>query len=182
METKLIIAGFGGQGVIMAGQLLAHAGMMENKKVSVVPSYGPEMRGGTANCTVILKDSEIYSPVVAHPDIVIAMNQPSLDKFAKSVMRGGFIFYNASLCTPKQKRKGVEYIGIPASEMATRLGNIRVANSIMLGALIAHTKIIAPQTFTEGAFPKVLAGKKSALLEINKRAFRLGFEVQGSGD
>ncbi len=180
METKLIIAGFGGQGIVMAGQLLAHAGMLENKKVSLVPSYGPEMRGGTANCTVILKNGEIYSPVVAHPDIVIAMNQPSLDKFDKSVVKGGFIFYNTSLCAPEKKRKGIKYIGVPASEIATALGDIRVANSVILGALIAHTKIIKAKTLSDRVLPGILSGKKAALVDINRKALKLGIKTQKS--
>ena len=174
MEKKLIIAGFGGQGIILAGTMLAHAGMLEGKKVAIVPSYGPERRGGTAYCAVLLKDGDIYSPIVSHPDILITFNQPSFDKFEKAVVKGGMIFYNASFCTPTRKRKDVKQVGIRATEMAGQLGDIRMANTVILGALIKHTQLVRPQTFLERVLPEFFTGKKASLLEINQKAFLTG--------
>jgi len=174
MEKKLIIAGFGGQGIIMAGTMLAYSGMLEKKKVTLVPSYGPEIRGGTANCTVVLKDGEIYSQVVSHPDILIAMNQPSLDKFEPRVVMGGKIFYNASLCSPAKMRKDVQYHGIHATELAGKLGDIRVANVVILGALIGQTHLVKSRTFIDRTLPELLTGKKASLIELNRKAFLEG--------
>jgi len=174
MEKKLIIAGFGGQGVILAGKILANAGMLENKKISLVPSYGPEMRGGTANCTVIIKDGEIYSPVVDHPDILVALNNPSLERFKPDVAPGGRIFFNSSLCLTKTQRKDLHYFGIPVSDMATDMGNVRVANVIMLGALIKETRLVKKDTISNKVLPELLSGKKSSLLELNRKALEEG--------
>jgi 2-oxoglutarate ferredoxin oxidoreductase subunit gamma len=179
MEKKLIIAGFGGQGIIMAGTMLAHSGMLEKKKVTLVPSYGPEIRGGTANCTVILKDSEIYSQVVTHPDILIAMNQPSMDKFECQVAMGGMIIYNASLCSPAKRRKDVQYHGIHATEMAGKLGDIRVANTVILGALIGQTHLVKSRTFIDKTLPELLTGKKASLIELNRKALLAGMNGEG---
>ena len=174
MEKQLIIAGFGGQGVVMAGTLLGHVGMLEKKKVAFVPSYGPEMRGGTAHCAVILKDCEIYSPVVNFPDILIALNQPSLEKFQHNVLKGGLIIYNVSLTDLQKKRKDAEYFGVRATELAGQLGDIRVANTVMLGALISRTHLIKRETFIERTLPDLLTGKKASLIDINRKAFLTG--------
>ena len=178
MEVKIIIAGFGGQGVIMTGELLAQAGMLEKKNVALVPSYGPEMRGGTANCTVILKDSEIYSPVIAYPDILVALNQPSLERFESQVTPQGMIFFNSSLCTRKRRRKDIQYFGIPATEMASKLGNIRVTNVIMAGALIAETGLVPMTVLSEKVFPEVLKNKNASLLNVNRLALQEGWDYQ----
>jgi 2-oxoglutarate ferredoxin oxidoreductase subunit gamma len=178
MEKKIIIAGFGGQGVILAGNLLATAGMLEKKKITMVPSYGPEMRGGTANCTVILKDGEIHSPVVAHPDILIALNQPSLDRFEGEVSPRGIIFFNSSLCLLKKKRKDITYFGVPATDMATETGSIKVANVILLGALIEQTQLVKDETLSEKVFPEVFSDKKASLRELNKVALKKGMDYQ----
>jgi 2-oxoglutarate ferredoxin oxidoreductase subunit gamma len=178
LETKLIIAGFGGQGVILAGNLLATAGMLEKKKVTLVPSYGPEMRGGTANCTVILKDGEIYSPVVAHPDILIALNQPSLTRFENDVKPRGIIFFNSSLCSDKKTRKDITYFGIPASDMATEMGSIKVANVIILGSLIEKTHLVKEETLSEKVFPEIFSEKKASLLKLNIEALKKGRDYQ----
>jgi len=178
MEKKLIVAGFGGQGVIMTGEILAHAGMLNKKKVAVVPSYGPEMRGGTANCTVILKQGEIYSPVVTYPDILIALNQPSLDKFENQVIPHGLILFNSSLCSLKKKRQDIKYVGIPATEMASALGNIRVANVVMLGALVAEIRLIPASTLANEVLPTVLKDRSDSLLKVNQQALEKGFEYR----
>ena len=174
METKTIIAGFGGQGVILAGNLLAQAGMVEGKKVILVPSYGPEMRGGTANCTVILKTGEIYSPIVSHPDILIALNQPSMDKFEGEIVKNGRIFYNSSLCSPKKNRKDLTYFGIPAVDIARELGDGRVANVVMLGSVIKNTGLTSAKTLSEKALPALLIGKKARFVPINRKALQAG--------
>jgi 2-oxoglutarate ferredoxin oxidoreductase subunit gamma len=178
MEKKIIIAGFGGQGVILAGQILAHSGMMENKKVTLVPAYGPEMRGGTANCTVILKDSEIYSSVVSNPDIMIALNQPSINRFEDKVSKGGCVIYNSTLCKPEKNRKELKYIGIPATDLAHEIGNPKVANAILLGALLKATGILKPETISEKTLPALLTGRKSAFIEINRTALESGYNCE----
>ena len=139
MLEQSIFAGFGGQGVLLMGQLLAYAGMMEDKEVSWLPSYGPEMRGGTANCSVVVSDAEIASPVVNHADAVVIMNQPSLEKFEKMVKPGGVLIYNSDLVTYKNPRTDVKVIPVPANSVAAEMGNDKVANVIALGALAEAT-------------------------------------------
>lgn len=136
MIEQVIMAGFGGQGVMSMGQLLAYSGMLEGKNVSWLPSYGPEMRGGTANCNVIVSDDEIGSPIVTEATAVIAMNLPSLDKFEHSVMPGGTLIINSSLIERKCSRTDIDVFYIPANEIADELGNNRVANMVMLGAYL----------------------------------------------
>jgi 2-oxoglutarate ferredoxin oxidoreductase subunit gamma len=181
MEKKLIIAGFGGQGVIITGEIIAHTGMLVKKKVTLVPSYGPEIRGGTANCTVILKDGEIYSPVVTYPDILIALNQPSLDRFEKQVLPQGFILFNSSLCPRKKSRKDITYFGIPATEIASELGDVRVANVVMLGALIAQTRLIPASILSNKVLPAVFKDKSNSVLKLNQQALDKGLEYQKEG-
>ena len=141
MQKEILIAGFGGQGVLFAGQVIAYAAMDSGKEVTWIPSYGPEMRGGTANCIVIVADGKISSPIVTSFDTVIALNQPSLDKFEPSVTVGGLIVANQSMMNRAVKRGDLKVVTIPATEIAHGLGNVRVANSVILGALIAATAI-----------------------------------------
>ena len=136
MQTEIIIAGFGGQGVLFCGQLLAYAGMDEGKEITWIPSYGPEMRGGTANCTVVISDEEIGSPFVHNPQAVIAMNRPSLDKYEDLVKPGGFLVINTSMTDRKANRKDITVIEIAANEKAEELGDQRMANMVLLGALL----------------------------------------------
>ncbi len=178
METKLIIAGFGGQGVILTGEIIAHTGMLIKKKVTIVPSYGPEMRGGTANCTVILKDSEIYSPVVEYPDILIALNQPSLDRFEKKVLPRGLILFNSSLCSLKKGRRDIKYFGIPATEIASGLGDIRVANMVMTGALVSQTRLLPASILSDQVLPAVFKDKSDSVVKINQQALDKGMKYQ----
>ncbi|MBN1901818.1 2-oxoacid:acceptor oxidoreductase family protein, partial [Candidatus Sumerlaeota bacterium] len=152
--------------------------MLEKKKITLVPSYGPEMRGGTANCTVILKDGEIYSPVVAHPDILIALNLPSLERFEASVKTKGMIFYNATFASPQKKRKDVSYFGVPANDLANEAGSVKAANVTLLGALIEETHLVKEETLMEKVLPKVFSNKKAALLELNKTALQKGRDYQ----
>lgn len=176
MEERIIIAGFGGQGVMAIGQILTYAGMIENRHVSWLPSYGPEMRGGTANCGVIISDEPVGSPVVVNATAAIVMNKPSLDKFEPTVEKGGKLFINSSLIDQKSQREDIEVYYIPANEVANELGNARVANMVMLGAYLEVTKIVDLESIIEG-FKKVFGEKGDKLLHINKEALKKGAEV-----
>jgi len=176
MLERIIISGFGGQGVMLMGRLLAYAGMIEGKKVAWMPSYGPEMRGGTANCTVLISTKEIGSPIVSHPKILIAMNQPSLDKFESNVNEDGLIILNDSLINREVKRNDVNVIKIPADEIADKLGNSRAANMVILGAYVKKSGIVKMNTIFQ-ALEKALAGRNKKLLELNKEALKKGAEL-----
>lgn len=176
MLERIIISGFGGQGVMLMGRLLAYAGMIEGKKVAWMPSYGPEMRGGTANCTVLISTKEIGSPIVSHPKILIAMNQPSLDKFESNVNEDGLIILNDSLINREVKRNDVNVIKIPADEIADKLGNSRAANMVILGTYVKKSGIVKMDTIFQ-ALEKALAGRNKKLLELNKEALKKGEEL-----
>ena len=135
MTTEIIFAGFGGQGVILAGKILTLAGMNEDKYVSHIPSYGAEMRGGTANCSVIVSDEEVASPVIEHPDVVVALNKPSMTKFETSLKKGGLLIYNSSLIDTVPSRKDIRVLALPANDMAAETNNSRGANMVVLGCL-----------------------------------------------
>ena len=139
MTNQILIAGFGGQGVLFAGKLLAYKGMYENKELSWLPSYGPEMRGGTANCSVIISDTPVGSPIVDTPDVLMVMNLPSLDKYEKAVAKGGKIFVDSSFIERKVERDDVDAYYIPATKMASEAGVPTLANMILLGKLIKET-------------------------------------------
>ena len=134
MEQQLIIAGFGGQGVLLIGQLLAYSGMLEGKEVSWMPAYGPEMRGGSANCSVVISDEPVGSPKVEDATAVIAMNRPAMEKFESSIVPGGILLINSSLIDVEPKRTGVKVVKVPVNDIAAELGNARVGNMVMLGA------------------------------------------------
>jgi len=176
MLERIIISGFGGQGVMLMGRLLAYAGMIEGKKVTWMPSYGPEMRGGTANCTVLISSNEIGSPIVSHPKILIAMNQPSLDKFEPNVSKNGLIVLNDSLIEREVKRNDVKVIRIPADDIASKLGNSRVANMVVLGAYVKKSGVVKLETIFK-VLEKTLTGPKQKLIDINKEALKLGAEI-----
>ena len=173
MKREIIIAGFGGQGVMSVGKTLVEAGLEEGLEVSWVPSYGPEMRGGTANCSVILSTDPIGSPVVSDPTELIAMNGPSLAKFEDSVLPGGIIFINGMDIHPGQIQQGVRVINVPCGEIAARLGNPRVANMVMLGAYIGATGALKPDTLKEMIRHK-FSGPKAKLVDINLAALDEG--------
>jgi 2-oxoglutarate ferredoxin oxidoreductase subunit gamma len=139
MTKEIIIAGFGGQGVVSSGIIVAHAGLLENRHVTFFPSYGAEMRGGTANCSVVVSDEVIASPVVANPDIVVAMNEPSLTKFEPMIKPGGLLFLNKTLIRSKPKRTDITAVPVDANAIAEELKQGRIANMVMLGALIKKT-------------------------------------------
>ena len=175
MEERLTIAGFGGQGVMAIGQLLTYAGMIEDKHVSWLPSYGPEMRGGTANCSVVISSKAVGSPVVVDASAVIVMNKPSLDKFEASVVEDGKLFINSSLIDRKINRNDIEVYYIPANDIANELGNGKVANMVMLGAYLQATKTVKFTSIIE-AFIKVFGEDKAKLIPINKKALEKGAE------
>lgn len=168
------LSGFGGQGVISAGVLLAYAGMLDRKNVSFFPSYGAEMRGGTANCSVVVSDDEVASPVVTAPDIAIVFNQPSFDKFEPMVKKGGILIVNSSLVNSKSNRKDIKIIEIPLNQIADKLGNSKVINMIALGALSKATGAVSKKSLTD-ALPKVYKKLKPELIDLNIRAVDEGY-------
>ena len=175
MEKGVIFAGFGGQGILLAGKVLARAGMDRGLEVTWLPSYGPEMRGGTANCTVVVADSPIGSPVVDSPDALVALNAPSLDKFEPRVAEGGFIVYNSSLVKRPVRRGDVKSIPVPANDIAMELGNPRVLNMVALGALVKALGVV-PLEAVEAAMREEIGAKvKKELLDLNAEALRRGF-------
>jgi len=177
MQYEVIIAGFGGQGVMLIGQLLANAAMMQGSNTCWMPSYGPEMRGGTANCTIVVSDTEIGSPVVPQPGAAIAMNRPSLDKFEPLVVPGGLIIVNSSLISRRVERDDVDVIYVAANELAEReIGTSKAANMIVLGAYIGRTGAASPEIVKE-AMAKKMKGKER-FLPANRAALDLGIQIQ----
>jgi 2-oxoglutarate ferredoxin oxidoreductase subunit gamma len=173
MTHQIIIAGFGGQGIMLMGQLLAYAGMLEGKNVSWLPSYGPEMRGGTANCNVIISDEPVASPIVAEATAVMVMNRPSLDRFENAVMKDGVLLVNSSIIDKKASRDDIEVLYIPANEIADWLGNGRVANMVMLGSYIAKTGAVSSVSVIE-SLKKMLGPSKGHLIRVNEEALLKG--------
>ena len=177
MQTEVIIAGFGGQGVLFAGQLLSYAAMAAGKEVTWIPSYGPEMRGGTANCTVIVADEEIGSPLVRFPQSAIAMNLPSLDKYESLVKPGGVLIVNASMVNRKVQRKDIHAISIPANEIAETLGDKRMTNMVLLGGLLANLPFLQLEAI-EKALADHLPARHQRLLPLNYKALQKGAEYR----
>lgn len=175
MTTKTIMAGFGGQGGVLMGTLLSYSAMTDGKHTTFFPSYGAEMRGGTANCSVVVSDREISSPIVNQPDCVVAMNIASLNKFESRVRPGGMIFVNSSLIDRDVERSDVEEIRVPANEIAESLGSARAANMVMLGGVIKKTGVVDLDVAV-GCLEKVLSERAMALLDVNKKALKRGFE------
>jgi len=173
--TKTIISGSGGQGVLSMGSTLATAAMLEGKYVTYLPSYGVEVRGGTANCAVAVSDEEIASPVASSPEVVIAMNQPSFVRFQGALQSGGLLCANSSLVHTDSARSDIEIIAVPTSELAEQLGSIRVANMIMLGALVRASSMISYDTMVEN-LAEILGKGRAKLLDLNKRALAVGHD------
>ncbi len=169
MIHSFVFAGFGGQGVMLMGQVLAQAGMIEGKHVTWFPSYGPEMRGGTANCTVVVSDEPVASPVVENPLEVVAMNIPSLIKFEPKVKPKGYLFINSSVVDRKPTRTDIHVFEIPVNDIAERLGNVKVANMVMLGAVVEVTKCVKLDSLIESMKYK-LSGRSSQIIELNIKA------------
>ncbi len=172
-HEDIIISGFGGQGALFAGQLLAYAALAENLQVTWIPSYGPEMRGGTANCTVIVSEEEIGAPIVRHPTAVVALNLPSLDKYEPLLKPGGLLVVNQSLAPRPVTRQDIRVITLPASDIATELGNTRMANLVALGALVKATGIVSLDTLI-AQLEEHLSERQKKWLEPNKEALRKG--------
>ena len=173
--TQILIAGFGGQGILFSGKFLAYKGLLEGIQVSWLPSYGPEMRGGTANCNVILSDSPVGSPIITVPDVLIAMNLPSLQKYVNTVAPDGQIYIDSSLIEEKVERKDVEVFYIPATQMAKDEGIGTLANMIVVGHLLENNPELSFDGTVE-VVEKLVPAKKAALKELNMKALNLGKE------
>lgn len=173
MLHEIIIAGFGGQGVMSMGTLLAYAAMYEGKKVTWMPSYGPEQRGGTANCHVVISDQEIGSPVITNPTALVIMNQPSLDKFEDSLRKGGTLIINSSLVDRSSRRQDVRVAQVPAYQLALELGTSRVANMVILGVLLGLTGAVSLEPVVE-SLKKVLPERRYDLIPLNRKALEAG--------
>jgi 2-oxoglutarate ferredoxin oxidoreductase subunit gamma len=176
MQQEIIISGFGGQGALFAGMLLAYAGMDSGKNVTWIPSYGPEMRGGTAHVIVIIADEEIGSPVIRRPSAAIALNNPSMEKYETLVKEGGVLVYNSSLIASPTRRTDIRYVAVPASDIATELGSVKMANVVTLGALAAATGVLPLEALAK-ALRDHLPESKRQLLEGNLNALRRGAEL-----
>ena len=175
MTTQILIAGFGGQGVLFAGKFLAYKGMVEDKNISWLPSYGPEMRGGTANCSVVLSDMPVGSPIITNPDVLVAMNLPSLQKFVDTVVPGGKIFVDSTLIDAKVERTDVEVFYIPATQMAKDAGFSTLANMILMGKVIKETGAVRFDNNLE-TLKSFIPAKKEKLIDINCQALQAGYD------
>lgn len=176
MEEKIIAAGFGGQGALSIGQFIAYSALEENLEVTWLPSYGPEMRGGTANCSVVVSDKPVASPIIATPDCLIAMNKPSLAKFVNDVKPGGLIIVNSSLIEDKVEREDVRVAYVDANAIALQAGNARTANIVILGAYIKLSGLLPHDTVFK-TIDKIFA-KKPKVIPVNKEAFELGYAIE----
>ena len=171
--TQVLISGFGGQGVLFAGKVLAYKGLIADKQVSWLPSYGPEMRGGTANCSVIISDEPVGSPIVGTPDILVAMNLPSLDRYESAVKKGGMIFYDSSLIERPLNRTDVKAYAIPATRLAGENGIPTLGNMILVGKILAALGEYNEEG-VNAALAKVISAKRADMLELNYKALELG--------
>ena len=176
MYQGVIMSGFGGQGIISAGILLAYAGMTDGKYVTFFPAYGAEMRGGTANCSVVISSEEIASPVVAYPDTLVVMNEPSLSKFEPSVRKGGLLLINSSLIAGKPKREDIDVKYIPANEIAEKLGTIKIANMVMIGAYAKHTGALSFEGLKK-SLQKVFPRARQEIIDLDSEALKKGMEA-----
>ena len=176
MNEELIVAGFGGQGVLSMGMTLAYAGMVEDKQVAWIPSYGPEMRGGTANCTVIVSDTNVSSPIISSYDTAIVLNQPSLEKFEPKVKPGGILIYESNNILNPPKRTDIEVYSIPANVEADKIGNKKTMNMIILGAFLSKKPLVSNESIMEG-LSKVLPERNHHLLPINEKALKHGMAL-----
>jgi len=179
MNEEIIIAGFGGQGVLSLGLVLSYSGVKENKEVSWMPSYGPEMRGGTANCMTIISDEKISSPIVSKFDTVIALNQPSVDKFEKTLKPGGLFIYESTNIIHPPTRTDIQILGIPAAEESVKMKNTKIMNMIILGAFLKIKPILSLEKILEG-LKEVLPERYHHLLPLNESAIKKGMELAES--
>lgn len=175
MTNNILLAGFGGQGILFAGKFLAYSGLAEEKEISWLPSYGPEMRGGTANCSVIISDVPIGSPIISKPDVLVAMNLPSLDKYEATVVSGGKIFVDSALISRKVERDDVSVYYIPATQIAKQMSAPTLANMVIVGKLIKETGAVSRESI-EAALKKVVSAKHADLLSVNLEAINKGYD------
>lgn len=176
MQEEIIFAGFGGQGVLFAGQLLAYTALAEGKHVTWIPSYGPEMRGGTANCTVVVSDEPIGSPVTKHPSIAVVFNNPSLEKYEDLVKPGGLLVVNQSLITIETHRTDITIVRIPATALASEMGDVRLTNMLLFSAMLAQRPVVSLETAQEVLLEK-LGARKAELHALNPAALARGWEL-----
>ena len=181
MHAEVTFAGFGGQGIMLAGKLLALAGLEEGREVVWLPSYGPEMRGGTANCTIMVSDEEIGSPMTGHPYAVIVMNGPSLVKFQPRVRPDGFLLVNTSLIDANQvSRSDIDLLLLPANEVALELGNDKVANMVALGGYVERTQVVSMESIKQ-SLPKAIAERYHKTIPLNTKAIETGAQLARRG-
>ena len=174
--TQILIAGFGGQGVLFAGKFLAYKGLIQNKQVSWLPSYGPEMRGGTANCSVIISDTPVGSPIITNPDVLVAMNLPSLTKFVDAVVPGGKIIIDSTLIDAKVDRTDVEVFYVPATQIAKDAGFSTLANMVLAGKVMKETDAVSFDGNKE-TLESFIPAKKANLIDINCQALQTGYDL-----
>ena len=175
--TQILIAGFGGQGILFAGKFLAYKGLLEGKQISWLPSYGPEMRGGTANCSVIISDTPVGSPIVSNPDILVVMHLPSLDKYENAAVPGSQIFVDSALIDRKVQREDVDVFYIPATKLASDAGIPTLANMIMMGKMIRQTSVVSFDDI-KSALEKVVSAKHADMLSYNLKALETGYNYK----
>ncbi len=174
--TQFLFSGFGGQGILFAGKFLAYKGLMDDKQVSWLPSYGPEMRGGTASCGVILSDEPVGSPIVANPDVLVAMNLPSLDKYESAVVPGGMIFADSTLIERKVQRDDVKVFYVPATKLAGDNGTPTLANMVLMGKILKELDDFGEDSL-RAALGKVISAKRADMLEVNLHAMQIGADL-----
>jgi 2-oxoglutarate ferredoxin oxidoreductase subunit gamma len=172
MQSEVMFAGFGGQGILLSGKILAHAAMEQGYEVGWIPSYGPEMRGGTAYCTVVISDRPIGSPIIRNPAHLVAMNRPSLEKFAPLIKPGGVILINSSLIPVASNRQDVDELKVPATEIAQQIGSVKAANIVALAAFVARSKIVDFETLRKSVQEEFAA--KSKFIPLNMEAMERG--------
>ena len=175
-STSILLAGFGGQGVLFAGKFLAYKGMVQGKQLSWLPSYGPEMRGGTANCSVILSDTPVGSPIITNPDVLVAMNLPSLQKFVDAVVPGGKIILDSTLIDAKVERDDIEVFYVPATQLAKDAGFATLSNMILTGKVLKEIDIVAFEG-NEETLKSFIPAKKAGLIDMNLKALQLGYDL-----
>ncbi len=180
MHQEIVFSGFGGQGALFAGQLMTYAGLDAGWEVTWIPSYGPEMRGGTAHCTVIISDRPIGSPIIRNPTIAVVLNPPSMEKYEQLVAGGGLLVVNSSLVQRQAARDDIEAIYIPANDLASDWGNVKMANVVLVGAMLARRPIV-PLAAVEKVLDEHLVGRKRRFIEPNKHALRRGAEYAITG-
>jgi 2-oxoglutarate ferredoxin oxidoreductase subunit gamma len=180
MHEEVVFSGFGGQGALFAGQLLTYAGMDAGWQVTWIPSYGPEMRGGTAHCTVILSDQPIGSPIIRNPTVAVVLNPPSMEKYESLVKPGGVLVINSTLVKQRTSREDIQAVYVPANDLASDWGNVKMANVVLVGAMLAKRPIV-PLEAVEKVLDEHLVGKKQRFIEPNKHALRRGAQYALTG-